>query len=143
VRPPRPHKCEAFFIAGIRSDGRPLSRDHACGLNADALSGSTRDLTQYALMPPDGPPSSESAFELPQRLVELALALSNGPKPGSYDIEVRDSGGRPLATVSGRATPRSQNASISCRSPRDMTAWPVSPCISTIGEGWRLFPSSP
>jgi hypothetical protein len=108
---------------------------------AGAPTSITGDLRQYAVMRSDRPQSSEPAFDLPPRLVRLTLVLPNGSEPGSYDIEVRGTGGRAIATALGHAT--LQDFITRLESHIDLRSAPRGPsqlAIRRTGEDWQLFP---
>jgi hypothetical protein len=101
----------------------------------------TGDLRAYAVMRSDRPQSGEPAFDLPPRLVRLTLVLPNGSEPGKYDIEVRGTGGRALATASGSAT--LQDFVTRLESHVDLRWAPRGPsqlAIRRTGEDWQVFP---
>jgi hypothetical protein len=105
---------------------------------AGAPTSITGDLRQYAS---DRPQLGEPPFDFPPRLLRLTLVLPNGSEPGSYDIEVRSTGGRTLATALGHATLRDfitqLSADIDLRSAPPGTSQLA---IRRTGEGWQLFP---
>jgi hypothetical protein len=84
---------------------------------------------------------NEPAFDLPQRLLRLTLVLRNGSEPGAYDIEVRGTGRRALATALGPAT--RQDSVTRLESHIDLRSAPRGPsqlAIRRTGEDWQLFP---
>jgi len=101
----------------------------------------TGDLRQYALMRLDRAQLSEPAFDLPPRLIQLTLVLSNGLEPGAYDVEVRGAGGSAIATASGHATLQDFITRLSVEI--DLRSAPRGTCqlgIRRTGEDWQLFP---
>ena len=101
----------------------------------------TGDLRQYAVMRSERSPLSAPALDLPPRLVRLTLVLPNGSEPGPYDIEVRGTGGRTLATASGHAT--LQDFVTRLAGEIDLHSAPPGPCqlaVRRTGEDWQLFP---
>jgi hypothetical protein len=120
----------------------------AVGLGAWMLSRGVRqrasitgDLRQYEVMRQDRPRSSEPAFDLPRQLLTLTLVLPNGSEAGSYDIQVRDTGGREVATASGRATLHDLITRVSADI--DLRSAPRGTCqlaLRRTGESWQLFP---
>jgi hypothetical protein len=125
----------AVLVLGIGLGAWMMTR------GAGAPMSITGDLRQYAVMRSDRPQSSEPAFDLPPRLVRLTLVLPNGSEPGSYDIEVRGTGGRAIATASGHAT--LQDFMTRLESHIDLRSAPRGPsqlAIRRTGEDWQLFP---
>jgi hypothetical protein len=125
----------AVLVLGIGLGAWMLTR------GAKAPTSFTGDLRQYAVMRSDRPQLSEPAFDLPPRLLQLTLVLPNGFEPGSYDIEVRDTGGRVLATAAGHATLKDfitrLATEIDLRSaPRGLSQL----AIRRTGDNWQLFP---
>jgi hypothetical protein len=125
----------AVLVLGIGLGAWMLTR------GAGTPAAITGDLRPYAAMRSDRSQPTEPAFDLPPRLLRLTLVLPNGSEPGSYDIEVRSTGGRTLATALGHATLQDfitqLSADIDLRSaPRGTSQL----AIRRTGEGWQLFP---
>jgi hypothetical protein len=125
----------AVLVLGIGLGAWMLTR------GAGAPTAITGDLRPYAAMRSDRSQPTEPAFDLPPRLLRLTLVLPNGSEPGSYDIEVRSTGGRTLATALGHATLQDFITQLSADI--DLRSAPRGTCqlaIRRTGEGWQLFP---
>jgi hypothetical protein len=133
---PVPLAAAAIVVLGVGVGAWIWTRGPAA---ATAVTG---DLREYAAMRSDRPQSSEPAFDLPPRLLRLTLVLPNGSEPGSYDIEVRATDGRVLATAAGHATLEDFITRLATEV--DMRSAPRGPsqlAIRRTGEDWQLFPA--
>jgi hypothetical protein len=125
----------AVLVLGIGLGAWMLTR------GAPTPTAITGDLRQYAVMRSDRSQLSEPAFDLPPRFLRLNLVLPNGSEPGSYDIEVRGTDGRAIATASGHAT--LQDFVTRLASEIDLRSAPRGPsqlAIRRTGEDWQFFP---
>jgi hypothetical protein len=79
---------------------------------------------------------------LPRRRLYVTLSFPSGFGPGTYEIQVLDSEGRPRASASGLAVFRDGSANL--QTTLDLTSLPSGAyqlAVRRQSEGWHLYPA--
>jgi hypothetical protein len=98
------------------------------------------DLRPYAIVRGESPTTERPQLQLPRGLVLLTLLLPTGSEPGTYDLEIRDSGAVSRASARGDAQLRNQVTTLDIT----VATGSLSPgayrlAVRHAGDGWQEF----
>ncbi len=97
------------------------------------------DLRPYATI--RGEALARSPLDLPRGRLTLTLLLPTGSEPGPYEVEVRDAGGQPEASVRGNANLQNQVTTLAVTVPTgSLSPGEYQLAVRHLGNGWKEFP---
>jgi hypothetical protein len=99
------------------------------------------DLRPYAVVRGESQSTERPALRLPRGRALLTLLLPTGSEPGTYDVEIRDSGAVSRASARGEADIRNHVTVLDAT----VTTGSLSPgayqlAVRHAGDGWQEFP---
>lgn len=99
------------------------------------------DLRPYAIMRGEPQTVDKPQLRLQRGRVMLTLLLPTGSEPGSYEIEIRDSGAAPQLSARGHADLRNHVTTIEVTvSTESLSPGTYQLAVRHVGNDWQLFP---
>jgi hypothetical protein len=99
------------------------------------------DLRPYAIARGESQTTERPRLQLPRGQVLLTLLLPTGSEPGTYDVEIRDSGAVSMASAHGNADFRNQVTTLDVSvSTRFLSPGAYQLAVRRVGDQWAQFP---
>lgn len=101
----------------------------------------TLDLRPYAVSRSPQDPGGPPPLTLPRGRVAATILLAVGSEPGAYEVEIRDSESRVLASASGQAAIRNFVTTLEATVDlQNVTPGDRRLAVRRTGEDWRVYP---
>jgi hypothetical protein len=99
------------------------------------------DLRPYAITRGETQTTERPPLQLPRGRVVLTLLLPTGSEPGSYEVEIRDSGAVSRASARGEAELRNQVTTLDIViATGSLSSGPYQLAVRRVGNDWQEFP---